>query len=116
MSPTPLCALADLANPGSAAFTVTEGGETLRIMVIRRGGKAYGYVNSCPHVFARLDGDAGQFLDSTGQFILCGNHGAIFDIATGLCLRGPCQGRSLTVYPLAVRDGGVVPASPKVAP
>ena len=109
----PLCALADLADLGSAAFTVTAGGERLRVMVIRRGGDAFGYVNSCPHVLARLDGnEAGQFLNFDRQYILCGNHGAIFDIATGLCLRCPCEGRRLTPYALVVRDGWVVPVAP----
>ncbi len=111
MTAAPLCALADLADPGSAAFTVAGGGERLRVMVIRRGDTAYGYVNSCPHILAPLDWERGQFLDVDRQHILCGNHAAIFDIATGLCLRGPCVGRSLTPYPVVVRDGWVVPSA-----
>lgn len=112
MNPAPLCALADLDDPGSAAFVVTRGEERVRVMVIRRGGRAYGYVNSCPHTLARLDDEPGRFLNFERRYILCGNHGAIFDIATGLCLRGPCLGRSLTPYPVAVHDGWVVPATP----
>ena len=37
--------------------------------------------------------------------ILCTGHGAEFEVATGKCLTGPCQGQSLTALPVRVMEG-----------
>ena len=39
--------------------------------------------------------------------ILCATHGAAFEIETGSCVSGPCEGDSLTPYPVTVVDGVV---------
>lgn len=36
-----------------------------------------------------------KFLDRDGQYIHCSSHGALFDIATGQCIVGPCGGQYL---------------------
>lgn len=51
------------------------------------------FVNSCPHNGARLD--ALSPLSTEGDYLVCSVHGALFD-ASGLCVKGPCAGRSLT--------------------
>ena len=55
-----------------------------------------------------LDFMPDRFLTRDGRHLLCSTHGALFDIATGLCLHGPCKGRSLRAVPVALRDGMVV--------
>jgi len=105
-----LCALADLANPGAAGFVVEKDGSRLAVLVARRGRKVFGWVNSCPHLWVPLDTETGRFLSLTGEFILCGNHGALFEIDSGACVLGPCRGKGLTPYPVTVRDGMVVAA------
>jgi len=108
-APAPLCRLADLSDPGSTAFTVERDGERIAIMVIRRGNRVFGWVNSCPHAWVPLDIEPGQFLDLvTGSEILCANHGARFEVETGFCVLGPCKGKRLAPYPVAVREGMVV--------
>ena len=46
-------------------------------------------------------------MDEDGNFITCGNHQAQFDLDTGHCFIGPCQGRALTPIKLIIDDGDV---------
>jgi nitrite reductase/ring-hydroxylating ferredoxin subunit len=97
----------DLSNPGSAAFCIDVAGERRSIFLVRRGAEVFGYVNNCPHNGSPLDWQAGQFLDSKRQFVLCATHGATFRIEDGLCLGGPCAGKSLVAVPLSQTEGMV---------
>lgn len=101
----PLCRLQDLDDPGS--LTVQRDG--VNILVIRRGDQVFGYVNSCPHVGVPLDLEPGQVLDITRTLIQCSLHGALFTMERGLCLSGPCAGKSLRPYPLTLSDGAILP-------
>lgn len=55
-----------------------------------------------------LDWQPHQFLDERGELIQCAIHGALFAIETGLCLRGPCAGRSLQALPVQLTDEGLL--------
>ncbi|TAN57890.1 MAG: Rieske (2Fe-2S) protein [Magnetospirillum sp.] len=103
-----MCDLADIADPGAKSFTVERGGARLRVFVVRRGGQVFGYVNSCPHVGAPLNLEDDKFLDIFKTAILCANHFALFEIESGYCVRGPCQGRNLEPFPVHVMHGKVV--------
>ncbi len=105
---TLLCRLDDIADPGGKGFAFGEGKARLEIFVIRQGARAWAYINSCPHIGTPLDWREDQFLTRDLRHIVCGTHGAIFDIATGLCRQGPCVGRSLQPVAIAVVDGAVV--------
>ncbi len=48
------------------------------------------------------------YLDAAGQHIVCAAHGALFDIASGLCVLGPCLGDQLDTIALKVHDNGEV--------
>lgn len=87
----------------------TEAGEVKPwpILVARKGNRFFGYENVCPHAGSRLDTTHGQFLDEDGNFITCGKHRAQFDIDTGKCFIGPCQGQFLTPVTLVIDDGDV---------
>jgi len=108
---TVLCALADLADPGAAGFTVEQNGQTLSVVVVRRRKKVFGWVNSCPHLWVPLNLEPNQFLNLSGDFILCSMHGALFDPASGACVLGPCRGQGLKPFPVTVRDGMVLAGS-----
>jgi nitrite reductase/ring-hydroxylating ferredoxin subunit len=103
-----LCRLDAIPDPGAKEFRARVGDEMRRVFVVRRGGQVFGYVNSCPHVGAPLNLEDDKFLDLFQTGILCANHFALFDIETGRCTRGPCNGRSLTRFPVEVQDGAVV--------
>jgi nitrite reductase/ring-hydroxylating ferredoxin subunit len=74
------------------------------IIVVRWGRQVFGYVNKCPHDGVNLDWERNQFLDPNGIRLMCGKHGALFELGTGNCVEGPCKGRSLTPVALAVLD------------
>lgn len=101
----PLCALADLDDPGSRGFDLRTPDGALALFVVRRGGRLHAYRNSCPHTGAPLEWLPHQFLDAEGELIQCALHGALFRIDTGECLHGPCLGEHLQPLPLVVRDG-----------
>lgn len=103
-----LCRLADIPDPGAREFRAMVDGEMRRVFVVRKGGRVFGYVNSCPHVGAPLNQEDGKFLDLFQTSILCANHFALFEIENGRCTRGPCVGRSLQSFPVEVKDGDVV--------
>jgi len=77
------------------------------ILITRKGNNFYGFENSCPHEGQRLDAETGQFLDEEGNFLTCGHHHAQFDLDTGHCFIGPCQGKSLAPLTLVSDDGDV---------
>jgi nitrite reductase/ring-hydroxylating ferredoxin subunit len=69
--------------------------------LINHGGSYYAYVNRCRHMTTPLDFIRDQFLSEDGRYLMCYTHGALYEPGTGLCVAGPCKGRSL--YPLHVQ-------------
>ncbi len=78
--------------------------------VVRRGNAVVGYVDRCPHAGVSLARRLDEYLTPDGGLIACGWHSALFDIASGACVGGPCMGQSLTPWPVAIRDGIVTTA------
>jgi nitrite reductase/ring-hydroxylating ferredoxin subunit len=107
-----ICGLNDIPSQKARGFQLmrVEDDGTQRpwhIVVVRWGRQAFGYVNKCPHDGVNLDWERNQFLDPNGIRLMCGKHGALFDLGTGICVDGPCKGRSLTPVALAVLDGEI---------
>ncbi len=68
----------------------------LKSVILRRQGAAFtAFINQCPHQGRRLDYAPGEFLFSAAGQLVCPAHGACFDVASGLCVSGPCVGQSL---------------------
>lgn len=89
----PLCNSADLVNSGDAVpFDVVYCGRASRGFAIRFEGAVYGYLNQCAHVPMEMDYQPNRFFDSTGQYLMCATHGAIYRPQTGECRGGPCRG------------------------
>ena len=72
----------------------------------------YAFANSCPHWSVDLDYGMGDFYDVSLDRIVCKNHGALFHPTSGLCEWGPCVGRSIERFELAVSGEDVVVAIP----
>ena len=107
---TRLCALAEIADPGAKGFLFREGDALFLGFVVRRGEAVVGYIDRCPHVGMPLAMTPDRYLTREGDLILCASHGALFRIADGMCVGGPCAGRGLHEW--AVRtDGGAVATS-----
>lgn len=67
-------------------------------------GQIHAFQNACPHTGASLNWAPHQFMDYETRFIQCGIHGALFEPDSGLCIRGPCLGSSLTRLPIRIID------------
>lgn len=94
--------LADLPDRSARAVAAPRS-----LVVARAGGEAFVYENLCPHAGARLSREDGAVLVQEGRFIVCPAHGASFDLETGACVGGPCNGAGLTRVGAAVEQGAV---------
>lgn len=101
-----LCQLEDLPDPGSKGFILSEG-EAVTVFIVRWQGQLHAYKNQCPHTGAPLEWKPDQFLDFENRFIQCALHGALFEVDSGYCVRGPCAGNSLQPEDVVV-DGRAV--------
>lgn len=101
---SPICGTSDIKDAHSRGFDpLGEGRDTM--FVVRQGDQYFGWRNACPHYeHARMAWKKDEFLTGDKSRIICGAHGAQFDIQTGQCTIGPCLGQRLT--PVALRIEG----------
>jgi len=104
---TRLCALDDIADPGSMGFSFRVEDRLFSGFVVRVGAQIRGYVDRCPHAGMPLAMTPDRFLTREGDLILCSAHGALFRIDDGLCLGGPCAGRALIPWGVRLEAGAV---------
>lgn len=78
--------------------------------IVRTGDAVHGYVDRCPHMGLPLAQKLDDYLTPKGDRIACSWHGAVFEIAGGRCIGGPCVGAALTPWPVTVADGIIVTA------
>lgn len=75
-------------------------------------GKLHAYENNCPHQGGPLNARPGRFFSragrSTGGFLVCARHGAVFSPDDGVCVRGPCAGHALHAVPIDIGSEGSV--------
>lgn len=107
-----ICAMSDIPSQRARGFNLVmidaDGSERpWPIVIVRWGGHVFGYLNECPHHRVNLDWERNQFLDGNGTRLMCGKHGALFDLSSGACVSGPCLGEGLTPIALAVIDNDV---------
>jgi nitrite reductase/ring-hydroxylating ferredoxin subunit len=76
-------------------FPVVAFGDDATGFVVRYDGKAFAYLNRCAHVPIELDWFQGEFFESSGLYLMCSTHGAIYQPDTGACSGGPCTGGRL---------------------
>lgn len=105
-----LCALDEIAEPGSKGFRFRDGERLFAGFVVRVEGEMRGYVDSCPHAGWPLSALDDRYLTRDGRRILCAGHGALFRALDGMCTAGPCHGEALRPWPVTLRDGRVVTA------
>jgi nitrite reductase/ring-hydroxylating ferredoxin subunit len=108
-----ICSAADIGVRSAKPFDLarldeTGAGKPFRVVIIRREPDEYfAYANACPHEGTWLNIGAGEFFDAERAFLKCGRHGAKFEIDTGLCVSGPCEGANLKPIALAIIDGDI---------
>jgi nitrite reductase/ring-hydroxylating ferredoxin subunit len=94
----------ELAHGASKKFTIGSGDRELEALLVNYEGNLFAYRNRCPHVGITLDWVDNQFFSVDGRYLMCANHGAVFEPKTGECIWGPCAGLSLQSVPLEVED------------
>ena len=76
-------------------FPLTAAGEDAVGFVVRFEQEVRGYLNRCAHVPMELDWNQGEFFESSGLYLMCATHGALYEPDTGKCAGGPCRGGRL---------------------
>ena len=99
----PIARAADLIDKGSGHRFVLPDGRAA--FLIRFEGQVKAYINECQHLPTELDWNLGQFLDADQQYLICATHGAIYDPISGLCVGGPCRGKTLKAVKFEEKDG-----------
>ena len=103
--PVRVCAAEELAEGGEGRrMSATYAGGDAVVFFVRYGGEVYGYLNRCAHVPMELDWVEGQFFESSGLYLMCATHGAIYQPDTGKCVGGPCRGGRLRPVQVEERD------------
>jgi nitrite reductase/ring-hydroxylating ferredoxin subunit len=105
-------AVGELAHGASKKFTLRRGARDFEAMLVNFEGNLFAYVNRCPHVGITLDWLDNQFFSVDHRYLMCANHGAVFEPPTGECIWGPCAGLSLQSVPLEIEDGRIFARPP----
>lgn len=101
-------ASSDLQERGPAIrFEIDDGGEPAPAFAIRFEGVVYAYFNRCAHVSLELDFLPGRLFDTSGRYLICANHGALYEPDSGRCTGGPCNGRGLQPVAVTERNGRI---------
>jgi len=103
-----LCHLEELQDGAALGFDPLDKGQDT-LFVVRQGPVLRSYKNDCPHwpgspMAWRKD----EYLTSDRTHIACHGHGARFDIQSGLCISGPCEGQSLQSLEIKIDESGYV--------
>ena len=100
----------DLRPGETRKFLLPTKVEPVEAFLVNFRGEVHAYVNRCRHVPMTMDWVDNQFLDETGEYIVCATHGGLYRPDSGECVAGPPFGRILIRVPLRV-DGDRVIAS-----
>jgi len=98
-----LCAIRDLEENVGRSFRSPVG----EVILVMRDGQIYAWQNICPHLGINLEFNPDEFMDCEQHFLLCSNHGALFQVEDGLCVSGPCHGESLMSVSIRMDSGDI---------
>lgn len=102
-----LCRSDQLCDSGLAVrFEVLYFSQVSAAFVLRYAGMVHAYLNRCTHVPMEMDYMPNAFFDSSGHWLICATHGALYAPQTGQCRLGPCRG-GLTPILVSESDGAV---------
>lgn len=103
-----VCAADEVVDGGPGKrFPVTASGEDRTGFVIRYNGRIHAYLNRCAHIPIEMDWREGEFFESSGLYLMCATHGALYLPDTGRCAGGPCRGGRLLPILVHERDGAI---------
>jgi len=102
----------ELGDAGSREFRIGGGDWPFKGFVVRQGDNVFAYHNHCKHLGHPMNWKPDSFLTKDRANIICSSHGATYEIDTGLCIAGPCLGKSLRALPVEIRDGVIFVRGP----
>ena len=97
----------DLGEGKSVKFEIERPDRTTEAFLIKKKGVYYAYLNLCRHWTVGLDFDDNEFFSEDREWLVCKNHGAIYNPLSGQCESGPCGGASLYRVPLVQKEGAI---------
>ncbi|MFM8270028.1 MAG: Rieske (2Fe-2S) protein [Pseudomonadota bacterium] len=83
------------SDPSTLDFSVKIKGKIIKGFVVRKGESFYAYQNLCRHLPVTLDLNDNSFFNHDKTLIQCQMHGALYEMDSGLCVGGPCEGAKL---------------------
>ena len=98
-----LCAVSELEENVGRSFRSPAG----EVILVLRDAQIYAWQNICPHLGINLEFNPDEFMDCEQHYLLCSNHGALFQVEDGRCVAGPCQGESLLSVPISIVSGEI---------
>jgi nitrite reductase/ring-hydroxylating ferredoxin subunit len=110
MSAMLLARVDDIPDGGGIVVHIAREDSNRSVILTRRGGKVAAFENRCPHAGYPLQHADGDVRVQQGRYLLCGAHGASYVLETGACAGGPCNGKALTRFAIAVREGAIYAA------
>jgi nitrite reductase/ring-hydroxylating ferredoxin subunit len=103
-----LCRLDEIPDGDSRGFDpLGVGRDTM--LVVRQGKSLHAWRDACPHISGvPMAWRKNAYLNADRDHIVCSAHGALFDIASGVCTLGPCLGQSLEPMTVVLDADGCV--------
>ncbi len=104
-----ICSGADVVEGGRGVrFSIDRHGLPEPCFVVRHRGVVHAFVNRCGHVPIELDWQPGEFFDTSGLYLICATHGALYCPDSGRCLGGKCNGKGLQPVAVLEIDGQII--------
>lgn len=96
-----------LADPCAIVVEPEHEGARVPLVITRRGAAIAAFRNKCPHAGYPLQRWDGRIVVQEGRYMVCGGHAASFELETGACAGGPCNGDGLERVAIVVTEGVV---------
>ena len=103
----------ELSHGTTKKFHLKCRGSDIEALLVNYEGNIYAYVNRCRHISISMDWVDNQFFTEDRRYLICANHGATYEPATGECIWGPCFGAFLQGLPLEISDGKILAYCPE---
>lgn len=102
-----VCPYKTLQDRPEYGFTLEQGWDTKKGLLVQHQGQVYAYENICPHQWVSLNWSEHTFFEPEHVYIQCSMHGALFEPNTGLCVYGPCIKQQLKAMPVRLEQDNV---------
>lgn len=105
----------EVERGASKKFILKSGESPVEAFLVNYEGALYAYLNRCRHIPLTLDWVDNRFFTEDGRYLICANHGATYEPATGECVWGPCFGAALQAVPLEIAGEKIFAVCPDEA-